>query len=250
MQNQLATENIVSENEASSQVFGSTSSSRPMVMRTISPRSNSLAPQLISALSTFTARPKKVLPTHDPRINEFLEGGLPFGSLCEWGAPFGRGGREILCRFIAAATQSQQWSVWVNTKNRMSIYAPAWAARGVDFEYFRVAHSSRPMTELKPLLLDPFFRVIVLDAPCNLTDDDSALLARQARQNDQLIILVRDYLLSPKRGNVWAKIRVNCWQEQMAERFCLQSVRGLSPRQCSFAPQEIEPPSPVEFALN
>jgi hypothetical protein len=58
-------------------------------------------------------------------------------------------------------------------------------------------------------------------------------MARRARVNGQVILLLRDFFLSPTRGNVWTKLRLNCWLDHSADQYQLQVIRGLSPRQLS-----------------
>jgi hypothetical protein len=81
--------------------------------------------------------------------------------------------------------------------------------------------------------MEPSFDLIVLDAPKHLSDDDCAFIAHQARDNGYTVLLLRDWFLSPKKGNVWARLRLNCWQENHS--IYIDTVKGLSARNCSFA---------------
>jgi hypothetical protein len=99
----------------------------------------------------------------------------------------------------------------------------------------RFTYSDTPVRDLRPLFLDSFFRVIVLDVPRSVSMDDCAFLAQRARANKQAVIIVRDYFLSEKRGNVWAQLRLNCWQDEAGDRYHVRVIRGLSPRQLSLA---------------
>lgn len=175
-------------------------------------------------------------------LDDFLAGGLPFGTVTEWGAPLGRGGRLVVARFLAAATQGRgldhpAMALWVRPANSpLCAYAPAWRAQGVNLARVRFAHSARPVAELKPLFLDPLFKLIVLDCPEKMSPEDIAYLARQARVNGQLIVLLRNYMLSSERGNVWARLRLNCWVDPLAQQpFRLQVIRGFSFRRLDFA---------------
>ena len=178
------------------------------------------------------------LPSDHPSLDALLEGGLRFGELSEWGMPFGCGGRQVILAYLAQATQSAQWSLWVSGKDQVEVYPPAWSAQGVSLKWTRFAYSKNPVQDLRPLFLDPFFRVIVLDAPSKFSGEDCAFLAQQARKYGQAVILLRDYFLSEKYGNIWARLRLNCWQEVTEKRFHLQVVRGLSPRRLSFSMEE------------
>lgn len=183
-----------------------------------------------------------------PELDDFLAGGLPFGTITEWGAPLGRGGRLVVARFLAAATQGRGlerpvMALWVRpASTALSVYPPAWRAQGVNLARVRFAHSARPVAELKPLFMDPLFKLIVLDSPEKMAPEDVAYLARQARANGQLILLLRNCMLSSERGNVWAKLRMNCWFEPFAAQpFRLQVIRGFSFRRLAFALSEAPP---------
>jgi len=190
-------------------------------------------------------------------LDDFLEGGLPVGAISEWGVPLGRGGREILLTWLARhfnqeavtrcteqqaahqtvyAGENPRWALWIYSRTKLTIYPPAWLARGVSLKHTRFVCSCRPLVDLKPVFLSPLFQIIVLDAPDFFTEDDCAFLARQARKNRQTIILLRDFFLSPKRGNVWAKLRLNSYFNETTQEFCLDVVRGLPPRKLSINP--------------
>jgi hypothetical protein len=79
--------------------------------------------------------------------------------------------------------------------------------------------------------MDPFFKMIIFDGCSGLTTEDCQFLAQQARRYKQIVMILRDYELSARRGNVWAKIRVNCWRQPLKGLYYLQSVKGLPPRQ-------------------
>ena len=187
-------------------------------------------------------------------LDDFLDGGLPRGAVTEWGAPLGRGGRDALLAWLARATQgapparpggveaadsAPSWALWVYGRTHLSIYPPAWLARGVSLQRMRFACSSKPLAELRPVFMDPLFRVIVLDAPRTFTDEDCAFVARQARANDQAVVLIRDAFIGPGRGNVWAKLRLNCWFEPAQQQYRLRVIRGLSPRQLALTEAEL-----------
>lgn len=171
-----------------------------------------------------------------PLLTECLEGGIPFGSLSEWGLPLGLGGRELVLSFLAEATRvpRSMWTLWTHSRSRIDVYPPAWRARGVHLPAVRFARAQDPIQQLKPLFLDPFFKVIVIDAPPNLHDEDYSFLARQARAHNKIIMVLHDYFLSPRQGNVWARIRMNGWLDSSSRKMCLRVLRGFSPRQLSF----------------
>lgn len=173
-----------------------------------------------------------------PSVCAFFEGGLRWGELSEWGMPWGGGCRDVLLLFLETAHQNGQgepyWCLWVHEQEDTHIYPPAWQARGVQLSHIRFATTQTPLDDLKPVFTDPFFKVIILDGCQGIGRDDCAYLARRARVNRQVIILLRNYYLSAKKGNVWAKTRVNCRYDPRQETFQLQAVKGLSPRQLEF----------------
>ena len=169
-------------------------------------------------------------------LDSFLDGGLPLGAITEWGVPLGRGGRAVVMNFLSTLLSREldekpRWGLWAYSRPQLMVYPPAWAAHGIELSRVRFAFSENPITDLKPVFLDPWFRIIVLDAPRSLSIDDCAFLSRVARDNNQSIVILRDFFLGSRRGNVFAKLRVNCWQNHSTKKFHLKVVRGLSPRQ-------------------
>lgn len=213
-----------------------------------------MTPSLTTQLSAMGVRPAsgnpagRRLASGIPRLDQFLDGGLPQGAVIEWGVPLGRGGREVMLAWLARATNPQPmgappaWVLWAYSKAQLAIYPPAWQARGVALDRVRFAATSSPLAELRSAFLEPFFGVIVLDAPRSFTDEDCAFVARQARLNDQVVIVARDGLLGPAtqaRTNVWARLRLNCWYDHPTRQYRLQVVRGLSPRQLILGEDEL-----------
>lgn len=179
------------------------------------------------------------LPSSISLVNQTLDGGLKWGELSEWGSPWGCGGREVLISFLSKLNKSHQsqanWCLWVQgQEGEAHVYPPAWEAKGVDLKYIRFTKSLKPVKDLNPIFMSSFFKVIVIDAPQDLSMEDCQFLSRQARRHKQSIIVVRNYFLSPKKGNVWAKLRVNCWHDYLREQYFLKVIKGLSPRQISF----------------
>ena len=176
------------------------------------------------------------------RLNDFLAGGLPWGQLIEWGMPWGLGGRELLLSFLQAEPHLQQpyWCLWAYHRRHIYVYPPAWAARGIALQTTRFARCEHPLQDLKPALRGNFFRIIVLDGyqyP-QLQQDDYRFLAQQARQQKTLVIVLRDHFLSTKKGNVWAKLRLNSWRDPIHQQHFVKVIKGLSPRQIGFSEKE------------
>jgi hypothetical protein len=167
----------------------------------------------------------------ESQLDRFLGGGLPWGTLSEWGLPWGQGGRELILRGLGEASRREAAArlLWISPDKHLTVYGPAWSSLGVPIERWRFVASPRPMAELKPALLDPLFRFLVFDAPRSLSSEDMAFLALKARQNRQIVLILRDGWLSPERGNVFARLRINCRLDPVKNGYVLTPVRGLPP---------------------
>ncbi len=185
---------------------------------------------------TLEFQPQK-LGTCVEEIDEFLEGGLPFNGVTEFGMPLGKEGRILLLKFLVNATQGiltkPIWTLWVSSHNDFTVFPPAWFAKGVSPSRIVFTQSEAPAQDLKRAIINPLFKLIVLDSPQRFSKDDCFFVNTQARFNQQLIILLRNFFLTNKQGNVWAKLRFNCWKQQGRGRFVLKTVRGLPRRQIS-----------------
>jgi len=225
------------------------------------------------------------LPCNIKLLDTYFDGGLPLGGLVEWGAPLGRCGRDVALSWLAGASgaaqsggssfpsgyyhtrlpssslrsdageapnrdlsleQSETRILWVYGKPELTIYPPAWHARGMPLERMRFACSQAPLEDLRPVFLEPLFKIIVLDTPKTFTDEDCAFVVRQARLNNQLVIVIRDFFLGNRSSNVWSKIRLNCWFDSVTQKYNLRVVRGLPPRHIVFSEQELLP-APVSL---
>jgi hypothetical protein len=159
------------------------------------------------------------LASRHPELDRFLVGGLPFGSIVELGSPLGQGGRRPLIEFVAAATQGHStpmpcWVLWVYGSGQ--VYPPAWRAHGVDLQRICFARSYKPLADLRPALLSPLFKMIVLDAPTQLSADDLTFLAHHVRLQNKLLVLIRNHLLQQDGHSVWPRLRLNCWRQREA----------------------------------
>ncbi len=174
------------------------------------------------------------LASHIPLLDSFLGGGLGWGELSEWGLPWGTGLRDLILPFLASAQAQEQlgaWVLWIYGQRDVCVNPLAWHARGVQLGQLRFAASSKPLIELKPLFLSGFFRVIVLDSIPRLSTEDYAFLARQARRLQQHILILQPELLSSAQGNVWARLRINCWRDFSQQRVCITLLKGHQQRQ-------------------
>lgn len=208
-------------------------------MRFAEPRSKTPSKKLTLPLSTIGVQtasgqrqPTKI-PFGISELDEFFLGGVPVGVLSEWGLPLGRGGRELLVAWLAA--NPNLLTLWMYGFQDQAVNPVAWFARGANLHQIRFVCSSRPLVDLKPAFMEPLFKVMVIDCPHGITEEECAFIARRARVNNQVTLLLQDKNLAPSKGNIWAKLRVNCYQDVEAN-LLLEVVRGLSPRKAKFQP--------------
>ncbi len=170
-------------------------------------------------------------------IDDFLEGGLPFDGITEFGMPLGKEGRILLLKFLVNATRGIRmkpiWVLWVSSHSEFSVFPPAWFVKGISPSRMVFTRSAAPAEDLKRAIINPLFKLIILDSPRHFSRDDCFFVNTQARSNGQLIILLRNFFLSNKRGNVWTRLRLNCWKRQATGEFILKTIRGLPGRQLS-----------------
>jgi RecA/RadA recombinase len=178
------------------------------------------------------------LPTGNDSLDALTGGGFPLGSVTEWGLPLGHGGLELLVRLVGRYTQGPDpmWALVSQAAGGLLVMASAWEARGVNLGRLRLTVSDQPVRDLKPALMQPFFKLIVLYAPTKLSADDCAFLARTARTHKRLVWIVRDGWLTPERGNVWARYRINVKRpakNAFPNKLNIELVRGMAPRTTS-----------------
>jgi len=182
------------------------------------------------------------MPTGIEVIDQHLEGGLSIGTMSEWGVPPGRNGRRVIMTIlghnIGRDPSDTRLILWAYAEKNARVYPPAWQANGINLKTIYFTRSENPVRELKPVFMDPLFKVVVLDAPTRFTKDDMAFISTKARQNNQFVFLLRNYFLSPKRGNIWAKLRLNCWLDLVTNQYRLKIVRGMPPMLLNFKLKE------------
>lgn len=165
-----------------------------------------------------------------PDLDHFFDGGLPFAAITECGMPLGLGGRFVLLHFLANGTRHVSpplWVLWVSSYQELEIFPPAWMAKDVSLEQVVFAYSKKPMQDLKRAILHHLFKVIVFDAPPHMDKDDFTFLCQRARENNQIIVVLRDFFLTNKQGNVWASLRFNCAKNPSTNEYVLTSLKGL-----------------------
>ena len=144
------------------------------------------------------------------------------GDLVEWGIPPGLNGRLIPLQLLK---QQIPLSVWIYHHHGLGVFASSWISHGVDLQRLFFICSDNPVKELRPLFLEDTFKRIIIDAPRKLTRGDIAFVSQQARQQGQIVFLIRHYFLTAKRGNPYASLRLNTWQSAR-RAFSLQFIKG------------------------
>ncbi len=174
------------------------------------------------------------IPSQNPLVTQFLDGGIRTGTITEWGIPLGCSGRRIIVDFVSQITQHNELCLWVNGHSDLKIHPPAWISRGVNPLKWVVANATAPVNQLKPAIMQPIFKLLVLDmAAHQLSTEDIAFIGLQARLHRYAVIIIRPHLLSNKRGNAWAKYRINVHPQ--GEHLHLSVVKGLQERHLTLA---------------
>lgn len=180
------------------------------------------AQQLISArkLNASLSSAQKLVTGID-KLDELFSTIKP-GDVIEWGIPPGLNGRLIPLQFLKRDIPT---SVWIYHHHGLAIFASSWISHGVDLSRLYFICAANPVRELRPLFLEDTFKRIIIDSPKVLTNGDLAFITRQARQQRQIVFLIRHYFLSQKNGNAHASLRLNTWQGQRGE-FSIQVIKG------------------------
>ncbi|NDD67364.1 hypothetical protein EBZ35_06925, partial [bacterium] len=133
------------------------------------------------------------IPSVNPRLTQFLGGGIPKGAITEIGIPVGFSGRSIVADFVSHVTQTDL-CLWVNGHSDMRVYPPAWISRGVNPLKWVVANSESPVRQLKASLMQPIFQLLVLDMESHqLSAEDIAFISMQARIHRYAVIVIRPF---------------------------------------------------------
>jgi hypothetical protein len=144
------------------------------------------------------------------------------GDLVEWGIPPGLNGRLIPLQLLK---QQIPPSVWIYHHHGLGVFASSWISHGVDLQRLFFICSENPVRELRPLFMEDTFKRIIIDAPRKFTRGDMAFVSQQARQQGQIVFLIRHYFLTARRGNPHAALRLNTWQSARRS-FSLQFIKG------------------------
>jgi hypothetical protein len=166
-------------------------------------------------------------------VDDFFCGGIPLGSVSEWGMPLGCGARGLILRLLAQLTSTGHDVLWIYPKTRIYAYPPGWAAAGVDLNRVSFVRTDNPLRDLKSAFLETAYKAIVFDFPTRLTKDDFAFLSRQAREFKFVVMVLRNSFLKLECGNIWAKFRMNCTRGRTDARLIrIEIIRGLAPKTC------------------
>ncbi|MBI2602593.1 MAG: hypothetical protein HYW48_06020 [Deltaproteobacteria bacterium] len=188
---------------------------------------------LTLACSDTSASPIN-LCSFNKKVDDFLSGGFPIGSLIEWGVPMGKEGRQLLFPFLANVTQGRQFPpsfvLWVNGFKELKVFPPAWFVRGVVPGKVLFAQSCDVLHDLKQVFLSPVFKVIVLDTPQYLSREDCLFLKKKAQRHKQILFLLRPYRLNNEKGNVACSVRMNIWRDQQKDTLVAHVIKGLTDR--------------------
>ncbi|MES2745899.1 MAG: hypothetical protein V4655_10760 [Bdellovibrionota bacterium] len=180
----------------------------------------------------------KLLSGFNP-LDTLLDGGLQEGEVSEWGMPWGQGLRDLVLPFLSCAQrQHGYWILWVSGHDRVTINPWAWHARSIDLETIRFVSSQDPLYDLRQLFLSDFFRVIVLDQIPHLKEEDCQHLARHARTYGLTILILRPHRLTHEQGNIWTRLRANCFQDLAREKITIEILKGRAPKTLTFSPNE------------
>lgn len=157
------------------------------------------------------------------------------GDLIEWGIPPGLNGRLIPLQFLKQAIPV---SIWIYHHHGLGIFASSWISHGVDLRRLFFICSAQPVKELRPLFMEDTFKRIIIDSPKKFSTGDLAFVSQQARKHQQVIFLIRHYFLSQKRGNPYASLRINSWQNTTSG-FSLQVIKGRSTGRIDIDAQDV-----------
>jgi hypothetical protein len=183
--------------------------------------------------------PVRLLSGFEP-LDALLGGGLQEGEISEWGMPWGYGLRELILPFLTHAQRQQgYWILWICGYDCVTINPWAWHARSIDLETIRFATSQNPLGDLRQIFLSDFFRVIVLDHIPRLREEDCQHLARYARVYGQTLIILRSHSLVNEQGNIWARVRTNCFCDLSRGEIRVEVVKGRSPKTLTFSSHEL-----------
>jgi hypothetical protein len=176
--------------------------------------------------------PQRLLSSGIAALDRACGGGLPLGSLVEWGLPPGKDGQRVIVQFLLQRTPL---TLWIFADEHKMVYPPAWSALGVDLEQMYFVSCKEALRLLQPVFLEPLFEVIVFDRPAYLSPGDCAFLAMQARKMQQLIVILRPYELRAQQGNAHMRMRANAFYDFSSGQYGLTAVKGMKCQRLNFS---------------
>lgn len=170
---------------------------------------------------------RQMPPTHPlgsglASFDQWLNGGLAWGRISEWGMPCGSDTRKLLFHFLKNTNKN---FLWIYSSKLEDIYPTSWDSH-IDLNKAYFIESDAPVKELKACFLDNYFSMIIIDSPIKLNLGDMAFLSSQARAFDQHYFLVRPFYLSSKKGNPYASHRINVFRQNQSN-YELHKLRGV-----------------------
>ena len=148
-----------------------------------------------------------------------------WGAMYEWGLPFGHLGRHIILAMIAELSH-KHWILWTHANEESQLNYDSWTAHNINEKTFRVAHTKEPLKDLRAAIISPSFKVIVIDGAKDLNDISLAFLHHKAKELKKLIFVIRPFYLSPKKGCIWSKKRINIDYKVSQNKLLLKSIKG------------------------
>lgn len=163
-------------------------------------------------------------------LDDLMGGGLEVGGVSEWGMPAGNGARFILVKLLQNLTNQEYAKpvLWTLGQPGVKILASGWMSLGINLNKLLFAKSFKPICDLREAFLEPVFSLLVFDCPKNLSREEHAFISKQAMKMKVHVCILQNYFLTGKKGNVWAKSRINCSNSGAASiaKLELTSIKG------------------------
>lgn len=175
------------------------------------------------------------LKSNLPALDELFSESFTPGKIIEWGLPQGQNSRILPLLFLRGSIPA---TAWIYSQQNHDIYPPSWSCLGVHLNRIFFICSNEPVKQLRPLFLENTFKVLIIDSPKKFSKGDLNFVTQKIRENGQILFLIRNYLLSSKLGNPFAKLRVNCTQDKK-NHYCIQFVKGKSLKKIYFPSKRI-----------
>jgi predicted ATP-dependent serine protease len=174
-------------------------------------------------------RQEEKISTGISSLDQLLGGGLEVGGVSEWGMPVGHGSRFLLVKLLRNLS-NQQYSkpiLWTIGQPGLQVFASSWVSLRVNLDKVLFAKSFKPIDDLREAFLEPVFSLLIFDSPKNLSREEYAFIAKQAAKMKIHVCILQNYFLTDKKGNVWARSRINCKAiSNKIENIEVKSIKG------------------------